>query len=57
MLLRLPNAVGYKNYADNVIEKFVKESANAGVDVFRIFDSLNWVDQMKVANEAGSKCR
>ena len=52
ILLRATNAVGYKNYADNVIEKFVKESANAGVDVFRIFDSLNWVDQMKVANEA-----
>lgn len=52
MLLRASNAVGYKNYADNVIEKFVNESANAGVDVFRIFDSLNWVDQMKVANEA-----
>lgn len=52
MLLRASNAVGYKNYADNVIEKFVKESANVGVDVFRIFDSLNWVDQMKVANEA-----
>ena len=52
ILLRATNAVGYKNYADNVIVKFVKESANAGVDVFRIFDSLNWVDQMKVANEA-----
>ncbi|MBI5972143.1 pyruvate carboxylase [Staphylococcus caledonicus] len=52
MLLRASNAVGYKNYADNVIEKFVKESADAGVDVFRIFDSLNWIDQMKVANEA-----
>ena len=52
ILLRASNAVGYKNYADNVIEKFVKERANAGVDVFRIFDSLNWVDQMKVANEA-----
>ncbi|MBE7354392.1 pyruvate carboxylase [Staphylococcus haemolyticus] len=52
ILLRASNAVGYKNYADNLIEKFVKESANAGVDVFRIFDSLNWVDQMKVANEA-----
>ncbi|RIO57414.1 pyruvate carboxylase, partial [Mammaliicoccus sciuri] len=52
MLLRASNAVGYKNYPDNVIEKFVKESAEAGIDVFRIFDSLNWVDQMKVANEA-----
>ena len=44
--------MGYKNYPDNVIKKFVAESAKAGVDVFRIFDSLNWVDQMKVANEA-----
>lgn len=52
MLLRASNAVGYKNYPDNVIKKFVNESANAGVDVFRIFDSLNWVDQMKIANEA-----
>ncbi|WJP98553.1 pyruvate carboxylase [Macrococcus bovicus] len=52
MLLRASNAVGYKNYADNVIEKFVAESAAAGIDVFRIFDSLNWLDQMKVANEA-----
>lgn len=52
MLLRASNAVGYKNYPDNVIHKFVQESAKAGIDVFRIFDSLNWVDQMKVANEA-----
>lgn len=52
MLLRASNAVGYKNYPDNLIKKFVHESANAGVDVFRIFDSLNWVDQMKIANEA-----
>ena len=43
MLLRASNAVGYKNYPDNVIQKFVDESAKAGVDVFRIFDSLNWV--------------
>ncbi|MHB7919063.1 pyruvate carboxylase [Staphylococcus hominis] len=55
MLLRASNAVGYKNYPDNVIQKFVDESAEAGVDVFRIFDSLNWVDQMKVANEAVQK--
>ena len=55
MLLRASNAVGYKNYPDNVIKKFVHESANAGVDVFRIFDSLNWVDQMKIANEAVQK--
>lgn len=55
MLLRASNAVGYKNYPDNVIQKFVDESAKAGVDVFRIFDSLNWADQMKVANEAVQK--
>lgn len=55
MLLRASNAVGYKNYPDNVIQKFVDESAKVGVDVFRIFDSLNWVDQMKVANEAVQK--
>lgn len=52
MLLRASNAVGYKNYPDNVVIKFVEESAKAGIDVFRIFDSLNWLDQMKVANEA-----
>ncbi|WP_281183258.1 pyruvate carboxylase [Staphylococcus schleiferi] len=55
MLLRASNAVGYKNYPDNVIQKFVEESAAAGIDVFRIFDSLNWVEQMKVANEAVQK--
>ncbi|REI20657.1 pyruvate carboxylase [Staphylococcus felis] len=55
MLLRASNAVGYKNYLDNVIQKFVEESAKAGIDVFRIFDSLNWVEQMKVANEAVQK--
>ncbi|WP_414053998.1 pyruvate carboxylase [Macrococcus equi] len=55
MLLRASNAVGYKNYPDNVIVKFVEESAKAGIDVFRIFDSLNWLDQMKVANEAVQK--
>ncbi|WP_020008756.1 pyruvate carboxylase [Salinicoccus albus] len=47
MLLRASNAVGYKNYPDNVVEKFVAESAEAGIDVFRIFDSLNWVEAMK----------
>ncbi len=55
MLLRASNAVGYKNYPDNVIQKFVEESAAAGIDVFRIFDSLNWVEQMKIANEAVQK--
>lgn len=52
MLLRASNAVGYKNYPDNVIEEFVKKSAMAGIDVFRIFDSLNWVEGMKVAIRA-----
>ncbi len=49
MLIRGANAVGYKNYPDNVIRRFVKESAKAGIDVFRIFDSLNWIDGMTVA--------
>jgi len=49
MLIRGANAVGYKNYPDNVIRKFVKESAKAGIDVFRIFDSLNWLEGMEVA--------
>ena len=49
MLLRGANAVGYKNYPDNVIRAFVKESADAGIDVFRIFDSLNWLKGMEVA--------
>ncbi|WP_033829343.1 pyruvate carboxylase [Bacillus andreraoultii] len=49
MLFRGSNAVGYKNYPDNVIEDFIKASAQAGIDVFRIFDSLNWVKGMEVA--------
>ncbi|ALC80937.1 MULTISPECIES: pyruvate carboxylase [Bacillus] len=52
MLLRSSNAVGYKNYPDNVIERFVSESAHAGIDVFRIFDSLNWVKGMTLAIDA-----
>lgn len=49
MLIRGANAVGYKNYPDNVIRKFVKTSAESGIDVFRIFDSLNWIQGMEVA--------
>lgn len=49
MLIRGANAVGYKNYPDNVIREFVKESAKSGIDVFRIFDSLNWIEGMEVA--------
>ncbi|TMU87918.1 pyruvate carboxylase [Bacillus sp. BHET2] len=52
MLLRASNAVGYKNYPDNVIREFVEKSAFAGIDVFRIFDSLNWVKGMEVAIDA-----
>ncbi|KOF56070.1 pyruvate carboxylase [Clostridium sp. DMHC 10] len=49
MLLRGANAVGYKNYPDNVVREFIKQSAKSGIDVFRIFDSLNWLKGMEVA--------
>ncbi len=49
MLLRASNGVGYTNYPDNVVRFFVQQSADAGVDVFRIFDCLNWVENMRVA--------
>src|SRR5699024_6024668 len=49
MLLRGANGVGYSNYPDNVIREFVKVSAEKGIDVFRIFDSLNWLKGMEVA--------
>ncbi|MBP1932871.1 pyruvate carboxylase [Ammoniphilus resinae] len=49
MLLRGANAVGYANYPDNVIRKFVQLSSEAGIDVFRIFDSLNWIEGMRTA--------
>jgi pyruvate carboxylase len=52
MLLRSSNAVGYTNYPDNVVQAFVKEAALAGVDLFRVFDSLNWVENMRVALDA-----
>lgn len=52
MLLRASNAVGYKNYPDNVIREFVQNSAENGIDVFRIFDSLNWVKGMTLAIDA-----
>ncbi len=52
MLLRASNAVGYTNYPDNIVRVFVKEAADAGIDVFRVFDALNWVPNMQVAMEA-----
>jgi pyruvate carboxylase len=52
MLLRSANAVGYTNYPDNVVRYFVQQAAAAGVDIFRVFDSLNWVENMRVAMDA-----
>lgn len=60
MLLRASNGVGYTNYPDNVVRAFVARAARSGVDVFRVFDSLNWVENMRVAMdavlEAGKLC-
>ena len=52
MLLRASNAVGYTNYPDNVVRLFVHEAVQAGMDVFRVFDALNWEENMKVAMDA-----
>ena len=49
MLLRGSNAVGYTAYPDNLVESFIEESAKNGIDVFRIFDSLNWIESMKLS--------
>lgn len=49
MLFRGSNAVGYQNYPDNVIKAFIQKAADDGVDVFRIFDSLNWLPQMTLS--------
>ncbi|MDD7984536.1 pyruvate carboxylase [Lentisphaera marina] len=51
MLFRGSNGVGYTNYPDNVVREFIQRCAAEGMDVFRIFDSLNWVENMKVAIE------
>ncbi|MES2884173.1 MAG: pyruvate carboxylase [Pseudomonadota bacterium] len=52
MLLRSANAVGYTNYADNVVRYFVQQAAKEGIDIFRVFDSLNSVENMRVAMDA-----
>ncbi len=52
MLIRGANAVGYSNYPDNVIKAFIKEAALTGIDIFRIFDSLNWLENMKLSIDA-----
>lgn len=49
MLIRGNNTVGYKNYPDNVVVKFIKESSKNGIDLFRIFDSLNWLPGMQLS--------
>ena len=51
MLLRGANAVGYTSYPDNVVRQFIKEAATAGIDVFRVFDSLNWLPNMDLSIE------
>ncbi len=52
MLLRGANGVGYTNYPDNVVTHFVAQAATSGVDIFRVFDSLNWVENMRVSMDA-----
>jgi len=52
MLLRGANGVGYKNYPDNVVKYFVRQAAKGGIDLFRVFDCLNWVDNMRVSMDA-----
>ncbi|WP_101068216.1 pyruvate carboxylase [Roseovarius salinarum] len=52
MLLRASNGVGYTNYPDNVVREFVRQAAETGIDIFRVFDSLNWVENMRVAMDA-----
>jgi pyruvate carboxylase len=55
MLLRASNAVGYTAYPDNVVREFIYGSAENGMDIFRVFDSLNWLPNMKVPMEAVRK--
>ena len=52
MLLRGANGVGYTNYPDNVVQYFVKQAASGGIDLFRVFDCLNWVENMRVSIDA-----
>jgi pyruvate carboxylase len=52
MLLRGANGVGYKNYPDNVVKHFVRQAAQGGIDLFRVFDCLNWVENMRVSMDA-----
>ncbi len=56
MLLRGQNAIGYRHYADDVVEKFVEKAAEHGVDVFRIFDALNDVRNLRTSIKTAKKC-
>ena len=56
MLIRGANCVGYKNYPDNVIREFIRESSKSGIDIFRIFDSLNWLKGIEVSLDEVLKC-
>ncbi|MFC3695044.1 pyruvate carboxylase [Chenggangzhangella methanolivorans] len=59
-LVRGSNGVGYANYPDNVVKRFIEQSAREGMDVFRVFDCLNWIENMRVTidavNEVGKLC-
>ncbi|MEF2071232.1 pyruvate carboxylase [Consotaella aegiceratis] len=52
MLLRGSNGVGYTNYPDNVVKQFVRQAARGGIDLFRVFDCLNWVENMRISMDA-----
>ena len=56
MLLRGANAVGYTSYPDNVVKEFIHLAAKNGVDVFRIFDSLNGLDNMRLSIDTVREC-
>jgi len=60
MLLRGANGVGYTSYPDNVVKYFIRQAARSGIDIFRIFDSLNWIENMRlsmdVVREEGKIC-
>ena len=56
MLLRGSNGVGYTSYPDNVVQTFTRQAAESGIDLFRIFDALNWVENMKVSIDTVLEC-
>ncbi len=56
MLLRGQNCVGYRHYADDIVERFVKQSSEVGIDIFRIFDALNDLRNIEVAVKTAKKC-